>query len=63
MTVPVELFIALARHLEDLHGLAVEGQSADQPPELMCILAEQSCNGLLRCKIVLDQIKFALGAP
>lgn len=63
MNVPVELFATLARHLEDLHGLAVEGQGADQPPELMCILAEQSCNGLQRCELVLDQIKTALGAP
>lgn len=58
----LELFAKLTSSLEDLHGLAVEGQVADQPTEMLLILAEQLCNGLYRAKAIVDQIKIALGA-
>lgn len=62
MTDPTELFAKLTRELEDLHGLAVEGQAADQPSELLLILAEQSCNGVHRCGQIIAQIKISVGA-
>lgn len=62
MNDPLKLFAKLSCHLEDLHSLAAEAQCADQPAEMIHILAEQSCNELQRCRSVLDQINSALGA-
>lgn len=46
MSDPAERFARLTMLLEDLHGLAVEGQRADQPHEHLLLLAKQICNGL-----------------
>lgn len=62
MTDPLELFAKLTCCLEDLHGLAVEGQAADQPTEMLLILAEHSCNGVQLCGEIVAQIKISLGA-
>lgn len=58
-----ELFATLTSCLEDVHGIAVEGQSSDQPLEMLNILAEQACNGLQRCNALLDQIKSRTDTP
>ncbi|KGB55036.1 hypothetical protein FG91_01666 [Sphingopyxis sp. LC81] len=57
MSDPTQLYATLTGNLEDLHGLAVEGQAADQPAELLLMLADQICNGLHRCQRIADQIK------
>lgn len=62
MIEPSELFATLTCRLEDLHGLAVEGQAADHPTEMLLILAEQSYIALQLCCAIVEQIKSALGA-
>ena len=63
MNHPRDLFATLTCCLEDLHGLAVEGQVPDQPAEMLLFLTGQICNGLYRCQTAADQIKTLLGAP
>ncbi len=48
MSDPAERFARLTMLLEDLHGLTVEGQRADQPLEHLLVLSQQVCNGLQR---------------
>lgn len=61
MSDPAELFARLTGNLEDLHGLAVEGQVADHPAEMLLMLADQICNGLHRSRSLADQIKQLVG--
>lgn len=61
MNDPVELFATLTGSLEDLHGLAAEGQVTDHPAEMLLMLADQICDGLHRCRSLADQIKELLG--
>lgn len=62
MTDPIELFAKLGSSLEDLHAITLEGRAADQPSEMLLIIAEQICNGLYRAGAIVDQIKIALRA-
>ncbi|WP_447931862.1 hypothetical protein [Sphingopyxis fribergensis] len=61
MNDPAKLFAVLVRQLEDMHGLAIEGQCPDQSPEMLQILSGHICNGLQRSKAVIDQIRVTLG--
>lgn len=64
MTEPAELFARLTCEIEDLHGLAVEGQTADQPDEALSVLAIEICNGLQRGQQLVGQINYVLaGRP
>lgn len=56
MTEPAELFARLTCELEDMHGLTIEGQRADQPPELNRALIQSIRIGLSRCEEIADQI-------
>ena len=56
MSDPAERFARLTMLLEDLHGLAVEGQRADQPHEHLLVLAKEICNGLQRGLTVCTEI-------
>ena len=60
MIEPAELFARLTCEIEDLHGLAVEGQAADQPDEALAVLAIEICNGLHRSQELVGQVKHAL---
>mgnify|MGYP000161708092 CR=1 FL=1 len=60
MTDPAELFAILTAQIEDLHGLAFEGQAADQPHELLCALSRSLCCGLQRANGTLTQIDNAI---
>ena len=57
MIEPVELFARLTGELEDLHGLTIEGQQADQPPEVLDALAAAIGNGLQRAGTTLAEIR------
>ena len=46
MSEATRLFARLTGELEDLHGLAVEGQVYDQPPEVLHALADGVATGL-----------------
>lgn len=56
MTEPTEIFARITAELEDMHGVAVEGQSGDQPPEGIAILALVICNGLHRVRDLLAEV-------
>lgn len=58
MTEPAELFAQLTCEIEDMHGLAVEGQSPDQPPEILAALNRSLRVGLAKC----DQITAEIAA-
>ncbi len=60
MIEPAELFARLTCEIEDLHGLAVEGQAADQPDEALSVLATEICNGLQRGQQLVSQINHVL---
>ncbi|GAA4641503.1 hypothetical protein GCM10023115_00430 [Pontixanthobacter gangjinensis] len=46
MIEPAELFARITGQLEDLHGIAVEGQRANLSPDENCVYADQISNGL-----------------
>ncbi|MEM6476567.1 MAG: hypothetical protein AAF687_10410 [Pseudomonadota bacterium] len=56
MSDPAERFARLTMLLEDIHGLAVEGQRADQPHEHLLVLSSQICNGLQRGTAICAEI-------
>jgi len=56
VTNPAELFAKLTGEVEDLHMLAIEGQTADLPIEASRMIAAQFCNGLQRVYILLARI-------
>ena len=56
MTDLAEVFARITAELEDVHGLAVEGQSGDQPPEGIAVLAFEICYGLHRVRDLLDKV-------
>lgn len=62
MIKPAELFARLTGELEDLHGITVEGQCADQPPEILNALAASLGNGLQRARTTLGEIKRSIAA-
>ncbi|WPZ03079.1 hypothetical protein T8S45_09515 [Blastomonas marina] len=63
MTKPAELFARLTGELEDLHGLTVEGQQSDQPPEVLNALVASIGNGLQRAGTTLGEIKRSIAEP
>ncbi|MCW3837081.1 hypothetical protein ACFQ1E_13020 [Sphingomonas canadensis] len=52
------LFADVTALLEDLHGVAVEGQRRDNPPEVQLALAASLRPGIVR----LDKALIAIGA-
>ena len=52
-----EIFARITAELEDLHGVAVEGQAADQPPEAIAVLLLEICNGLQRIGDLLAEVR------
>lgn len=54
------LFADLTGQLEDLHGLAVEGQAAEQPPQVLHALAESIATGLQGIARTLLDIRLSL---
>lgn len=62
MIEPAELFARLTGELEDLHGLAIEGQEADQPSEVLDALAASIGNGLHRAEATLVEIRRSVEA-
>lgn len=60
MIEPAELFARLTCEIEDLHGLAVEGQAADQPDDALSVLAINLGNRLHRSQELVGQINHAL---
>lgn len=61
MSDPAEHFANLTMLLEDLHGLTIEGQRADQPLDHSLVLAREICNGLQRGQAVCAQIDWMCG--
>lgn len=57
MSDPAELFARLSMQLEDLHGLTVEGQRKDQPPEHLLCLSRQAREGLQRSLTLCAEIE------
>ena len=56
MSDPAERFARLTMLLEDLHGLTVEGQRADQPHDHLLVLSRDICNGLQRGTAICTEI-------
>ncbi len=56
MSDPRELFVRLTCELEDLHGLAIEGQSASNDAAHQSVLANEICNGLQRSEHIVEMI-------
>lgn len=56
------LFAEVAGLLEDMHGVAVEGQRRDNPPEVQLALASSLRPGLVRLDKVLIEIGVTIGA-
>lgn len=52
-----EICARIIAELEDLHGVAVEGQAADQPPEAIAVLSLEICNGLQRIGDLLAEVR------
>ena len=61
MTDLAEVFARITAELEDMHGLAVEGQLGDQPPEMITVLAFEICNGLHRVRDLLGEVRARTG--
>ena len=56
MSDPRELFVLLTYELEDLHGLAIEGQSASNDAAHRSVLANEICNGLQRSAGIVEML-------
>lgn len=56
MTEPAELFARLTCEIEDMHGLAIEGQRPDQPPEVNAALVRSIRLRLTQCVQIVAQI-------
>lgn len=63
MSDPSELFARLTCQIEDLHGIAFEGQAASLSDDERLALAAHICNGLQGARKILRQIRQALGGP
>jgi hypothetical protein len=55
-----DLFARLTGELEDMHGIAVEGQAADQPPEVLHSLADALAAGLQGAARTLLEARLAI---
>ena len=62
MIEPAKLFARLTGELEDLHGLTVEGQQADQPPEVLGALVASIGSGLQRVGTTLAELRRSVEA-
>lgn len=62
MIEPAELFARLTGELEDLHGLTVEGQQSDQPPEVLNALVASIGNGLQQAGTTLAEVRRSVEA-
>lgn len=60
MSEPAELFARLTGELEDMHGLAVEGQAAGQPTELLHALADALATALQRACRTVEEVRLAI---
>lgn len=56
-----ELFAQMTCQIEDLHGIAVEGQEADLPTEVSRAFADLLATGLQRANAITTQIERSLG--
>jgi hypothetical protein len=56
-----ELFAQMTCQIEDLHGIAVEGQEAGLPKEVSRAFAALVATGLQRAGAIVDQIERSLG--
>ncbi|MFK4005012.1 hypothetical protein [Qipengyuania sp. NPDC077563] len=63
MTEPAEVFARIAAELEDMHGVSVEGQSGDQPPEGIAVIALEIGNRLQRVRDLLAEVQCSSGRP
>lgn len=63
MTEPQDLFVRLTCEFEDLHALAVEGQSASNDHIHIAVLAHEICNGVQRCIKTVQRIKALSDRP
>ena len=61
MTDTAELFARLTCTIEDMHGIAVEGQSAGLPDEANQVLAAHLATGLQQAGSILDAIERNMG--
>ncbi|MEP0189755.1 MAG: hypothetical protein ABJP70_01235 [Erythrobacter sp.] len=57
MTETAELFARFTCVIEDMHGIAVEGQAADLPDEASKALAAHLTTGIKRASSILDAIE------
>lgn len=57
-----KLFADLTAELEDLHGLAVEGQASGQAPQVLLALADSVAAGLQRVARTLLMIRLSIDA-
>ena len=63
MTEPAEVFARIIAVLEDMHGMSVEGQPGDQPPEGIAVIALEICNGLQRVRDLLAEVQCSSEHP
>ena len=56
MSEPAEMFARLTCEIEDMHGLAIEGQRPDQPPEIIYALVRSIRLRLAQCGQIAAQI-------
>lgn len=61
MSDAAEGFARLTGELEDLHGLAIEGQASDQPREVLHSLARALATGLLEAARTLAEARLVIG--
>ena len=52
-----EIFARITAEWEGLHGVAVEGQAADQPPKTIAVLSLEICNGLQRVRDLMAEVR------
>lgn len=63
MTAPIpHLFGEIAAMLEDLHAIAVEGQSADNAHDMLSVLNAHLCSGLIPLCSTVGAVTTALEA-
>ena len=62
MTAPIpRLFADITAKLEDLHAVAVEGQSHDHSADMQIVFAAHLCMGVASVETALHQIRRQLG--
>lgn len=55
------LFADLTARIEDMHGIAVEGQKADNAPDMDRVLASQLRMGIAAMDSIVGEIRHRLG--